>query len=587
MSSCKSHVCSSDTHAHAIGPFFSKVQNDNKNTLELDTDSLDLLVGLVGTDLVSCEEENLADINDHTLRKRKGWYRLFDAISLSYSGDGKGKFPSKVLIAARVFCLSKEELYFLDDPSELKQALNHRNEAAAVSLIHQRLHEGAFSLDQSIVEAFYRDLNSYCVSLWSLFQDAQQNHDGITADASQQNRFLSWSNQKRIMADKLALAEFDGIRGCMAKENVCVGDDILAIPQEVLIYEDTVLKTDLGKMLSVIPGLGMDNLLIIFTMIDRWQEDSEWKPFWDELPDEFRTGITFPESIVDLLYGSSAYDEVKKAQKHIQDQYNACAPLFEVLVAAYPTYLTSDMFTYTRYAWAVELWYSYAFEIEFPPSPKSKTVMVPFACLVNHSPWPHVVRYGKMDVNTRSLRYPAFRPCSKGKQVFISYGPVPNVKLITYYGFVIPGNPHDIVPLTFETQGSAEMDIHGKIMQALNQTGLTLDHNIRYGPIPLKLKACLRILVADSKELDSILSGACNPLTMVNEDNERQAMTTLHSALEDVLKPLERALDQCKDLHLESSWKPSALFCQEYLQNQCRIIEKNLGNTREFCKKIN
>ena len=585
MSSCKSHACSSDTRADALGPFFSKVHDDKTKSLELETDSLDLLVGLLGTDFVSSEEEGLADRNDtesgHTVSKRKGWYRLFDAISLAYSGDTKDKFPSEVLIAARVFCLSKDELYFLDDLRELERALNHRNEAAAVSLIHQKLHEGGGSLDASIAKVFYGDLNNYCVALWSQFHDAQQNCDGIIADTSQENRFLSWSKRKKIMADKLTLAEFDGIRGCMAKENVGVGDDILAIPQEVLIYEETVLKTDLGKMLSVIPGLGMDNLLIIFTMIDRWDEDSEWKPFWDELPEEFRTGITFPENIVELLEGSSAYDEMKKAQKHIRDQYNACKPLFEVLLSAYPTYLTPDMFTYTRYVWAVELWYSYAFEIEFPPSPKSKTVMVPFACLVNHSPWPHVVRYGKMDVSTGTLRYPAFRPCNRGKQVFISYGPVPNVKLITYYGFVIAANPHDIVPLTFETEGSTEMDSHSKIMQALNLMGLNLDHNIRYGPIPLKLKACLRILVADPQELDSILSGASNPLTKLNEDNERQAMRTLHSALEDVYKPLTRALDRFKDLHMRGLWSSSESFCKEYLRNQCRIIEENLKNARD------
>lgn len=37
-------------------------------------------------------------------------------------------------------------------------------------------------------------------------------------------------------------------------------------------------------------------------------------------------------------------------------------------------------------------------------------------------------------------------------QVFISYGPVSNLKLICYYGFVIPNNPHDLVPLQLEVR---------------------------------------------------------------------------------------------------------------------------------------
>lgn len=37
-------------------------------------------------------------------------------------------------------------------------------------------------------------------------------------------------------------------------------------------------------------------------------------------------------------------------------------------------------------------------------------------------------------------------------QVYISYGPVPNLKLLCYYGFVIPNNPHDLVPLELEVR---------------------------------------------------------------------------------------------------------------------------------------
>ena len=47
----------------------------------------------------------------------------------------------------------------------------------------------------------------------------------------------------------------------------------------------------------------------------------------------------------------------------------------------------------------------------------NKVVMVPFACHINHSPWPHCVRYGRLNPRTRTLDYPAFRPCKEGQQV--------------------------------------------------------------------------------------------------------------------------------------------------------------------------
>lgn len=58
-------------------------------------------------------------------------------------------------------------------------------------------------------------------------------------------------------------------------------------------------------------------------------------------------------------------------------------------------------------------------QVEFPgrEGAPSVPVMVPFACHVNHSPWPTVVRYGRVNPATDTLDYPAFRPCKQGHQV--------------------------------------------------------------------------------------------------------------------------------------------------------------------------
>ena len=148
-------------------------------------------------------------------------------------------------------------------------------------------------------------------------------------------------------------------------------------------------------------------------------------------------------------------------------------------------------------------------------SSSSKPVMVPFACHVNHSPRPHCVRYGRLTPRTQTLDYPAFRPCSKGQQVYISYGPVPNLKLICFYGFAVPSNPHDLVMLQLEVR-SSRLEIallaeyrrpaprdppppprcwtvpasvqppEGPLQQqqaaALELLGLTLEHNLQDGP---------------------------------------------------------------------------------------------------------
>lgn len=136
-------------------------------------------------------------------------------------------------------------------------------------------------------------------------------------------------------------------------------------------------------------------------------------------------------------------------QAHLRQQYADTRPLFDMLLQAYPRFLKAEWFDYESYLWAAELFYSYAFEISFPgeeaegggsgrpakggsqsaaakggkpgrkgkaggassgrgggkgsgsaaggeggggDSDSSKTVMVPFSCFINHSPWPHCVR---------------------------------------------------------------------------------------------------------------------------------------------------------------------------------------------------
>jgi len=393
----------------------------------------------------------------------------------------------------------QDEVYFLQTHDDLRQPLNHRNEAAAISLLLQRLATLALTLNPKTLNPNPKTLNNlqrlatlaselkteeqlpskkdplvsdlqfalsvHCETLWPQFRDIDDQikqegelkaHNCLTPiefqspPDSSAAAFHNWAAAQGIQSS-IRIASFDGLRGCAAADDTPAGSNLLSIPQRVLIYDDTVRDTDLGRMLMALPmDLSMDNLLIIFTMIDRFDEDSLWAPFWDSLPAAFFSGLSFPQSMVDILDGTAAGMEIRRGQAHLRLQYEATVPLLNILLEAYPQHLKKEWFEYPSYVWAAELWYSYSFEIEFPPSPKSKTVMVPFACHVNHSPWPHVVRYGRVNPVTHALDFPAFRPCKAGSQVFISYGPVPNLKLISYYGFCIDGNPHDHVPLILE-----------------------------------------------------------------------------------------------------------------------------------------
>lgn len=495
----------------------------------------------------------------------------------------------------------------MQSSEDLRQPLNHRNEAAAVSLLLQRLatdtpNGTTDSSDLSITSLRSR-LSDHCESLWPLFRSdtdeaapntAEQSIDlnpafpgpGTSADA-----FHSWAEANNIKS-RIKIASYGGLRGCAAVENIAPGQPVLSIPRETLIFDETVKETDLGKMLSAIPDLSIDNLLIIFTLCDRFDPESQWAPFWRSLPSAYFTGLSFPPTVAAALRGTAAHLEILRGQVHLRKQYQATRPILDILLQAYPRYLESDWFEYEQYVWAAELWYSYAFEVDFPPNPKSKTVMVPFACHVNHSPWPHVVRYGRLNPATNTLDYPAFRPCAKGEQVFISYGPVPNMKLLAYYGFAIPQNPHDLVPLQLEPP---ESGLTAQQEAAMKAHSIGMEHSLRDGPFAVQLLACLRIVVATPEEINAVLAGKVDPVKgPLSPACEAQALDTLAVVIQGLIGPVEEGLakfeerkkvgngvDKVEEESLnengfDTEWKASLEFCRVYMEGQRDILERAL-----------
>lgn len=75
---------------------------------------------------------------------------------------------------------------------------------------------------------------------------------------------------------------------------------------------------------------------------------------------------------------------------------------------------------------------------------------MPYVSLMNHAPWPHIVRYGRLNATSQRLEFSTFRGLQVGEQCFLSYGPLPNLKLLLFYGFAVPDNPHDVIPINLE-----------------------------------------------------------------------------------------------------------------------------------------
>ena len=104
------------------------------------------------------------------------------------------------------------------------------------------------------------------------------------------------------------------------------------------------------------------------------------------------------------------------------------------------------------------------------PDDSIRSCLAPFASLLNHScSAPHIVRYSCLDPTSCRLHFTLCRPCSAGQQCYLSYGPLPNLKLLLFYGMAVPANPQDVVNLQLQvsalSSGTWHLDVDDQTFQ--------------------------------------------------------------------------------------------------------------------------
>jgi hypothetical protein len=86
--------------------------------------------------------------------------------------------------------------------------------------------------------------------------------------------------------------------------------------------------SEFGAVLNRL-GLDPETLAVVWTMVDRWDADSDVKPFWQALPERFSTGLSVPEPLVDLMKGLQEHFEFKRARQHVRGQFEQLQQIFK------------------------------------------------------------------------------------------------------------------------------------------------------------------------------------------------------------------------------------------------------------------
>ncbi|KAI5414961.1 hypothetical protein KIW84_040423 [Lathyrus oleraceus] len=130
--------------------------------------------------------------------------------------------------------------------------------------------------------------------------------------------------------------------------------------------------------------------------------------------------------------------------QHLHAQYDELVP---ALCNGFPDIFPPELYTWEKFLWACELWYSNSMKIMYSDG-KLRTCLIPLAGFLNHSLHPHIMHYGKVDPSTNSLKFCLSRPCRSGVECCLSYGNFSSSHFITFYGFLPQGNnPYDVIPL--------------------------------------------------------------------------------------------------------------------------------------------
>ncbi|XVF70025.1 hypothetical protein PTKIN_Ptkin11bG0128200 [Pterospermum kingtungense] len=303
---------------------------------------------------------------------------------------------------------------------------------------------------------------------------------------------VQWAENHGLKT-RLQIAHVEGAgRGAIAMEDLEVGDIAMEIPASIIISEDLVHKSDMYQILEKIDGMSSETMSLLWSMKEKHNHNSQFKIYFDTLPENFNTGLSFGVEAIMALDGTLLFEEIMQAKEHLRVQYDE---LFPALSNDHPDIFPPELYTWEQFLWACELWYSNSMKIMFADG-KLRTCLIPVAGFLNHCLHPHIVHYGKVDPASNSLKFPLSRPCIVGEQCCLSYGNFSSSHLITFYGFLPQGdNLYDVIPLDFDVDqvdSIEDCSLSNWTTHMVRGTWLSKNHDIFYYGLPSPLLDYLR-----------------------------------------------------------------------------------------------
>ncbi|KAK8604917.1 hypothetical protein V6N13_082380 [Hibiscus sabdariffa] len=433
---------------------------------------------------------------------------------------------NQMLQIARIIHLDEVELYF--GPVGGLGFYSPRNEMEAqnfiLSLIESSLsgqvHTQAHAL-QDLRDAIINRIHELGT------ENKVENKIDTNYKCDKENCLIQWAENNGAKT-RLHIAYIQGAgRGAIATEDLEVGDIAMEIPTSIIISEYLVYKSDMYQILERIDGMSSETMSLLWSMKERHNCHSQFKIYFDALPENFNTGLSFGVEAIMALDGTLLFEEIMQAKESCTRGSS-----FYGLVSS---------------------------------------------GFLNHSLHPHIVHYGKVDPATNSLKFPLSRPCSVGEQCCLSYGNFSGSHLITFYGFLPQGdNPYDVIPLDFDVDQVDTMEdcpLSNWTTHMVRGTWLSENQNIFYYGLPSPLLDFLRSARTQMPFTKTLIKA--------NLEVDKEVLEDLQSTFNDMVENLSDLDSFDREI---SSW--DVKLALEFKEMQRRIVTSILTSCSTGIKLV-
>ncbi|KAH0917082.1 hypothetical protein HID58_024742 [Brassica napus] len=283
----------------------------------------------------------------------------------------------KLLQFGRITNLDKVEVYFGDDACTPAGVYSVRNEISALTWIFSLI--PASSCKPQTLEAALREALEVRIGEVVGAEEKEARVDD-SYRCEKESRLVEWG-QRNGVKTKLQIAHIEGYgRGAIATEDLKFGDVALEIPISSIISEEYVYNSDMQPILEKIDGMTSETMMLLWTMREKHNLESKFKPYFDSLQESFCTGLSFGVDAIMVLDGTLLLDEIMQSKEVLRERYDELIPLLSNHKNVFPP----EMYTWEHYLWACELYYSNSMQIKFPDG-NLKTCLIPVAGFLNHS----------------------------------------------------------------------------------------------------------------------------------------------------------------------------------------------------------